>query len=65
VLLGAEMPSIFIETSFISNPQECRRLISSDYQERLCQGIVDGIRRYIQETKPMALQRPDWTRQPG
>lgn len=54
VLLGAEMPSILIETSFISNPRECKRLISSDYQEKLCRGIVQGIKRYIQETKPLA-----------
>jgi N-acetylmuramoyl-L-alanine amidase len=64
VLLGADMPSILVETSFISNPRECKRLISDDYQERLCDGIVDGIKRYIQETKPMALQRMQY-KQPG
>jgi N-acetylmuramoyl-L-alanine amidase len=65
VLLGAHMPSILIETSFISNPRECKRLVSSDYQERLCQGIVSGIKRYIQETKPMALQQPVYPKQQG
>lgn len=49
VLLGAQMPAILIETSFISNPRECRRLISSDYQNRLCEGIVRGIKKYIDE----------------
>lgn len=57
VLLGAEMPSILIETSFISNPRECKRLVSDAYQERLCRGIVDGIKQYILETKPMAWQQ--------
>lgn len=56
VLLGAEMPSILIETSFISNPRECKRLINSHYQDLLCQGIVDGIKRYIEETNPMAFR---------
>jgi N-acetylmuramoyl-L-alanine amidase len=56
VLLGADMPSILIETSFISNPTECRRLLSKDYQEKLCQGIVEGIKHYIQEIRPLARQ---------
>ncbi len=54
VLLGADMPSILIETSFISNPRECKRLISKSYQRHMVQGIVDGIKRYIQETNPTA-----------
>ena len=58
VLLGAEMPSILIETSFISNPRECKRLTNGHYQDKLCQGIVDGIKQYIEETNPMALRRP-------
>ncbi len=58
VLLGADMPSILIETSFISNPRECKRLTNGHYQDKLCQGIVDGIKRYIEETNPMALRKP-------
>lgn len=65
VLLGAEMPSILIETSFISNQRECNRLVSDAYQERLCRGIVDGIKQYILETKPMAWQQYSGVRQPG
>jgi N-acetylmuramoyl-L-alanine amidase len=56
VLLGASMPSILIETSFISNQRECQRLNSADYQKRLCQGIVNGIKHYIQDTNPTALR---------
>jgi N-acetylmuramoyl-L-alanine amidase len=55
VLLGAQMPAILIETSFISNPKECKRLINSKYQERLCEAIVDGIKKYIKETNPTAF----------
>jgi N-acetylmuramoyl-L-alanine amidase len=62
VLLGAEMPSILIETAFISNARECKRLIDKNYQRRMCQGIVDGIKRYIKETNPTALNPPSTTR---
>jgi len=49
VLLGARMPAILIEASFISNPRECIRLASSTYQEHLCEGITNGLRKYIKE----------------
>jgi len=58
VLLGAQMPAILVETSFISNPRECKRLINPKYQERLCEAIVRGIKQYIQETTPTAYLRP-------
>jgi len=37
VLIGAQMPAVLIETSFISNKRECQRLINPRYQERLCE----------------------------
>ncbi|MBF0242583.1 MAG: N-acetylmuramoyl-L-alanine amidase [Desulfamplus sp.] len=52
VLLGASMPSILIEASFISNPEECRRLTNSTYQDVLCDAITDGIAKYIRDTNP-------------
>ena len=55
VLLGAQMPSILVETSFISNPRECKRLTDKKYQDALCEGIVQGISRYVKETAPLAL----------
>jgi len=57
VLLGAEMPSILVETAFISNPRECKRLTNARYQNLICQGIVDGIKRYMKETNPLAFNR--------
>ncbi|MBW2643575.1 MAG: N-acetylmuramoyl-L-alanine amidase [Deltaproteobacteria bacterium] len=51
VLLGARMPAVLIETSFISNPRECKRLTSSSYQEHLCEGIVRGIRKYVEKSR--------------
>jgi len=55
VLLGAQMPAVLVETSFISNPRECKRLITPQYQERLCEAIIQGIRTYIRETSPTAF----------
>ena len=54
VLLGAEMPSILIETSFISNSRECKRLTDTTYQDALCDAIIKGIKSYIKETAPAA-----------
>ena len=60
VLLGAQMPSILVETSFISNPRECKRLVNPKYQERLCEGIVLGVKKYIKDTNSTAFvdERP-------
>ncbi len=55
VLMGAQMPAILIETSFISNPRECKRLKNTAYQDRMSEGIVKGIEEYIKETNPTAL----------
>ena len=57
VLLGAQMPAILVETSFISNARECKRLIDPAYQEHLCEGIVKGVEAYIRETNPTALMQ--------
>ena len=58
VLLGAQMPALLVETSFISNPRECKRLTSAKYQDHLCDGIVRGIRKYIKENSPTAYMMP-------
>lgn len=51
VLLGARMPAVLIETSFISNPRECKRLSSASYQDHLCEGIMNGIRKYVEKSR--------------
>ena len=55
MLLGARMPAILVETSFISNPTECKRLVEPKYQAHLCEAIVKGVREYIKATTPTAL----------
>jgi N-acetylmuramoyl-L-alanine amidase len=56
VLLGAQMPALLVETSFISNPRECKRLTTKEYQDKLCEGIIRGIKKYIKETNPTAYR---------
>ena len=59
VLLGAQMPAILVETGFLSNPRECKRLVNPQFQQRLCEAIIVGIKKYIKEITPTAhlLQR--------
>jgi len=49
VLIGAQMPSIMVETSFITNKREEYRLKSAAYQDSLAEGILSGIRQYIRQ----------------
>ena len=51
VLVGATMPSILVETAFLSNAQEETRLRNPDYQEMTAEGIMEGIRIYISSLK--------------
>jgi N-acetylmuramoyl-L-alanine amidase len=58
VLLGARMPSILVESAFISNREECRLLTTASYQDHLAESIVQGIRSYIREISPTAFDSP-------
>jgi N-acetylmuramoyl-L-alanine amidase len=51
VLVGTEMPSTLIEVSFISNPQEEKMLRDERYLDALADAIIDGLKRYAQDTK--------------
>ena len=51
VLIGARMPSVLVEVSFISNRKEEKRLKSDRYLDRVAEGIVNGIKSYISDTK--------------
>ncbi|MFO0738155.1 MAG: N-acetylmuramoyl-L-alanine amidase [Labilithrix sp.] len=46
VLVGARMPAVLFETSYISNPIEEQRLASADYQQRLADGIANAVKAY-------------------
>ena len=49
VLIGAQMPSIMVETSFVTNKREEKRLASSTYQDAVAEGILSGIQAYIKQ----------------
>lgn len=54
VLVGAKSPSILVETSFISNPKEEKRLKDSDFQWEVAEGIAQGVKNYLQSRQKMA-----------
>ena len=54
VLKAPDIPSILVETAFISNPDEELRLRDERYQQRLAQAIAGGIRRYFAKNPPAA-----------
>jgi N-acetylmuramoyl-L-alanine amidase len=47
VLKSPDMPSMLVETAFISNPEEERRLRDSEHQEKLAAAILAGARSYF------------------
>jgi N-acetylmuramoyl-L-alanine amidase len=47
VLIGANMPSILAEISFVSNPGDERRLQTSDYRQRIAESLYRGISKYV------------------
>lgn len=51
VLVGASMPSILVETAFLSNAAEESRLKDPAYQEMAAVGIMEGVRSYISSLK--------------
>jgi N-acetylmuramoyl-L-alanine amidase len=52
VLKSPEVPSILVETAFISNPQEEKRLNDEAYQEKLARALLEGIRDYLAKHPP-------------
>ena len=54
VLKAPDIPSILVETAFISNPEEEKRLNDQAYQEKIAEAIVRGIRRYFARNPPLA-----------
>jgi N-acetylmuramoyl-L-alanine amidase len=57
VLKAPDIPSILIETAFISNPEEEAKLLDDAYQNQMAEAIVKGIRRYFAKNPPLAKNR--------
>lgn len=58
VLKAPEIPSILVETAFISNPEEEARLRDERFRTDLVEALATGIRRYFAKNPPLARQRP-------
>ena len=58
VLKAPDIPSVLVETAFISNPDEEQRLRSPAYQNELADALLKGIVKYFSQNPPLARDRP-------
>jgi N-acetylmuramoyl-L-alanine amidase len=54
VLKSPDIPSILVETAFISNPEEEKKLIDDTYQDKLVDSILNGIKKYFASNPALA-----------
>jgi N-acetylmuramoyl-L-alanine amidase len=57
VLKAPDIPSILIETAFISNPEEEAKLTDDRYQDQMADAILNGIKKYFANNPPLAKHR--------
>jgi len=57
VLKAPDIPSILVETAFISNPEEEKRLNDGAYQDKMADALLGGIRQYFEQNPPAARSR--------
>ena len=53
VLKSPDIPSILVETAFISNPLEEQNLLSKQYQSKVANAIFNGVRNYFKQSAPL------------
>jgi N-acetylmuramoyl-L-alanine amidase len=57
VLKAPDIPSVLIETAFISNPEEEQKLRDEAYQDQIADGLMRGLLRYFARNPPLARTR--------
>jgi len=57
VLKSPDIPSILVETAFISNPEEEQKLVDEEYQTKMADAVFSGIKRYFAANPPLAKSR--------
>ncbi|QNM95877.1 N-acetylmuramoyl-L-alanine amidase [Chitinimonas koreensis] len=57
VLKSPDIPSILVETAFISNPEEEKKLADDGYQDKMAETLLKGIRRYLAKNPPLARSK--------
>ena len=65
VLKSPDIPSILIETGFISNPKEARRLSQPAYQRKMAKAIFTGVKRYFKQKPPAGTLLAERKRKSG
>ncbi|ANI63382.1 N-acetylmuramoyl-L-alanine amidase [Pseudomonas sp. GR 6-02] len=53
VLKSPDVPSILVETGFISNARDSQRLVTARHQQAVADGLFEGLQRYFQKNPPM------------
>ncbi len=53
VLKSPDVPSILVETGFISNARDAQRLVTARHQQAVADGLFDGLKNYFQKNPPM------------
>jgi N-acetylmuramoyl-L-alanine amidase len=57
VLKAPDIPSILVETAFISNPEEEKRLTDDRYQDQMAEALLTGMRRYFAQNPPLSKSK--------
>jgi N-acetylmuramoyl-L-alanine amidase len=57
VLKAPDIPSILVETAFISNPEEESKLTDDSYQDQMAHALMNGIKKYFSKNPPLARGR--------
>lgn len=50
ILLNVEMPAVIVECGFLTNPDECKKLLDENYQNEMAQAVAEGIVEYMKGT---------------
>ncbi len=65
VLIGADMPSILTEISFLSNPADEQLLKKPEHRQRVAEGLYQGVASYLQSLNSVTLNMPPSTTSPA
>jgi N-acetylmuramoyl-L-alanine amidase len=58
VLIGADMPSVLTEISFLSNPSDEQLLKKPEHRQRLAEGLYQGVASYLQSLNSVTMNAP-------
>jgi len=62
VLIGADMPSILTEISFLSNPADEQMLKKPEQRQKVAEGLYQGVVSYLESMNSVTMNQPSQTR---